>query len=94
MLKVTSLVRLAVALLRRMASTSCSRISTLDMMERLLSWRPRAATRRRVGTILILVGFVVQTVLLWFLAEVVDLCISLMEVWTELATKHLEILLS
>lgn len=36
---------------------------------------------------------VLQMVLLWLLGELVDLSISLMELWTELAAKHLEITL-
>jgi hypothetical protein len=34
-----------------------------------------------------------QMVLLWLLGQMVDLCISLMELWVELARKHLEITL-
>lgn len=30
---------------------------------------------------------------LWLLGQMVDLCISLMELWVELAAKHLEITL-
>lgn len=35
----------------------------------------------------------VQMVLLWLLGQMVDLCIDLMNVWVELAAKHLEITL-
>lgn len=41
-----------------------------------------------------LLGLVVQVVLVWLAGALVDLCISLMEVWLQLAEKHLEILLS
>jgi hypothetical protein len=41
----------------------------------------------------ILVGLVGQLVLLWLSWMLVDLCISLMELWAELARKHLEITL-
>jgi hypothetical protein len=34
-----------------------------------------------------------QMVLLWLLGQMVDLCIDLMNVWVELARKHLEITL-
>ena len=34
-----------------------------------------------------------QLVLLWLLGQMVELCLSLMEVWLELAAKHLEITL-
>lgn len=46
----------------------------------------------RVG--LVLVGLVVQLVLTVMMWQLVELSISLMEVWTELARKHLEIVLS
>lgn len=41
----------------------------------------------------IVVGLLGQLVLVWLGWQLVDLCISLMEVWAELATKHLEIVL-
>jgi hypothetical protein len=41
-----------------------------------------------------LVGFLVQVVLTVLVYQLVDLSISLMEVWAELARKHLEISLS
>ena len=34
-----------------------------------------------------------QVVVLWLLGQMVELCISLMELWVELAAKHLEITL-
>jgi hypothetical protein len=42
----------------------------------------------------VLVGFLVQVVLTVLMWQLVDLSISLMEVWAELARKHLEIVLS
>ena len=45
----------------------------------------------RVVVLILLMMF--QMVLLWLLGQMVDLCISLMEVWAELAAKHLEITL-
>lgn len=39
-----------------------------------------------------LVGLVLQLWLLWAANELVGLCLSLMEVWAELARKHLEII--
>jgi hypothetical protein len=60
---------------------------------------PQAAGRRSLSWRRWLVfGAVVLTllaegVMLWLLAEMIDLCISLMEVWAELAAKHLEIVL-
>lgn len=43
---------------------------------------------------LVLVGLVVQVVLTVLMWQLVDLTISLMEVWAELARKHLELVLS
>lgn len=50
-------------------------------------------TRRLLIQLGLIVGLVVQLVLLWLLGELVDLCISLMELWAELARKHLELTL-
>lgn len=64
---------------------------------RLLS--PRAAGRRslhwrRLALIFaVCLTLVMEGVMLWLLAEMIDLCISLMEVWAELAAKHLQITL-
>jgi hypothetical protein len=56
---------------------------------------PLLSRRRR--RILIAAGVVLslllQVVLLWLLGEMISLCIALMEVWAELAAKHLEITL-
>lgn len=41
----------------------------------------------------IILGLVGQLVLLWLSWELVDLCISLMELWSDLAAKHLSITL-
>lgn len=41
----------------------------------------------------VLVSLGAQAVMLYTLAELIDLCIELMEVWAELAAKHLEITL-
>jgi hypothetical protein len=40
------------------------------------------------------VALVVQAVLMWMAYELLDLVLSLMEVWAELARKHLELVLS
>lgn len=59
-------------------------------------YRVRALLHLRRWGILALwaVGLIAQAVMLVMLAELVDLCISLAELWTELARKHLEITLS
>lgn len=49
--------------------------------------------RAIVVRILVLVGLVVQVVLLLVLAYMIDLCLSLMELWADLARKHLELTL-
>jgi hypothetical protein len=41
-----------------------------------------------------ILGLVCQAVLLWLAGQLVDVAISLMELWVELAAKHLEIVLS
>lgn len=45
------------------------------------------------AAVLLLVGLVVQVVIISVVWELVDLSISLMEVWAELARKHLELTL-
>jgi hypothetical protein len=52
---------------------------------------PRLA--RLVHGLLLVVGIVMQGALLLTAAYLVDLAVSLMELWTELARKHLEITL-
>jgi hypothetical protein len=52
--------------------------------------RPRGKTIALAGMV---VGALMQVVLVLLVWYLVDLCISLMEVWAELAAKHLEITL-
>lgn len=52
---------------------------------------PRA--RRSVAWLVLLVGLVVQAVLLLTAAYLCDLALSLMELWADLARKHLELTL-
>lgn len=55
----------------------------------------RALLLSRMSTYLVIaVGLSLQLVLLWLAGELLDLYISAVELWTELATKHLEIVLS
>lgn len=60
-------------------------------------WRVRALVRVRWALVapwvLLLVGFTVQVVVVGMVYELVDLTLSLMEVWAELARKHLELTL-
>jgi len=46
------------------------------------------------GRLLLLVGIAVQLILIYWLGELIDLSVSLMEVWAELARKHLELTLT
>lgn len=55
-----------------------------------LSPERRAST---VGVVLLLVGLVVQVVLASLAGYLVDLSLSLVELWADLARKHLEITL-
>lgn len=49
--------------------------------------------RSKLSTCLMLLGLLVQLVFLMLLWELVDLVLSLMELWVELAAKHLRITL-
>lgn len=49
--------------------------------------------RRLLVCSAVVLTLVLEAGMLWLLAELVDLCISLMELWAELAAKHLEITL-
>ena len=53
--------------------------------------RVRRHWRRIVLWMAVLASLVIQAIMLHLLAELVELCIDLMEVWAELAAKHLEI---
>lgn len=52
-----------------------------------------AAVRQLAARVLLLLGMVLQIVLLLVLGYMVDLCLSLMELWADLARKHLELTL-
>ena len=54
---------------------------------------PSPAGRRIIARVAYLLAIVTQIVLVAILAELVELSISLMELWTLLAQKHLEITL-
>lgn len=55
----------------------------------------RHSSRRRQWLVFgaVVLTLIAEAVILWLLAEMIDLCISLMELWAELAAKHLEIVL-
>lgn len=56
-----------------------------------LSMRVARHPATRVVVLILLTMF--QLGLLWLLGQMVELCLSLMELWLELARKHLEITL-
>jgi hypothetical protein len=58
----------------------------------------RGTRRRRswahlIGVAVIITALVLQAVLIYVAGELIDLSISLMELWAELARKHLELTL-
>lgn len=55
--------------------------------------RPSSFWRRLLLVSAVVLTLLIEAVMLWMLAELVDLCISLMELWAELAAKHLAITL-
>lgn len=52
-----------------------------------------AGGRQLVARILLLAGLLMQVLLLFVAAYLIDLGVSLMELWAELARKHLELTL-
>lgn len=59
------------------------------------SWPVVRLAWGRIGLwLMLLVGIVVQVIVVALVYELVDLTISLMEVWAELARKHLELTLT
>lgn len=64
---------------------------------RLLNWAAALArqprVRRTLHTCLIVLGLAVQGMMLLTAAYLVDLSLSLMELWADLARKHLELTL-
>jgi hypothetical protein len=64
---------------------------------RLLNWAAAFASqprvRRTLHACLIVLGLAVQGMMLLTAAYLIDLAVSLMELWTELARKHLELTL-
>lgn len=55
--------------------------------------RPAASWRAWLVPTLSLLGLVLQLVLVWLAGELVDLYVSAVELWAELARKHLELTL-
>lgn len=59
------------------------------LLKRVASYVPWLSRHRTVWAVLALVlGLMIQMVLLWLLGEMISLCISLAELWTELAVAH------
>jgi hypothetical protein len=72
------------------ANLTSRRVVTLNRVWSFCLRVARSAWARLVVLILLMIF---QMVALWLLGQMVDLCISLMELWVELATKHLELTL-
>jgi hypothetical protein len=53
----------------------------------------RLGWRQLAGRALFALGLVAQLVLLWLAGELLDLFVSAVELWTELARKHLSLTL-
>jgi hypothetical protein len=62
-----------------------------ELLARLAHLTRSPRLRRLVHGLLLVVGIVVQGVMLLTIAYLCDLSISLMELWAELARKHLEL---
>lgn len=79
-------------------ATALSRAVTAALGRRLLPAGrrliPGPAGRRILAGVLLGVSLLVQIGLVWMIAELVDLCIDLADLWLALAKKHLEITLS
>lgn len=59
------------------------------VLKHVASYVPWLSRHRTVWAVLGLVlGLMIQVVLLWLLGEMISLCISLAELWTELAVTH------
>jgi hypothetical protein len=75
-----------------------TRVAEFLAVAELAKARPVVHTARRAfvrlrGHLLLLVGIAVQCVLLYVAGELVDLYVSAVELWAELARKHLELTL-
>ena len=46
-----------------------------------------------VTGLLLLVGFAVQLIIIWAVGQLIDVALGVMELWVELARKHLELTL-
>lgn len=53
----------------------------------------RLGWQRIAGRLLFTLGLVAQLVLLWLAGELLDLFVAAVELWAELARKHLELTL-
>lgn len=74
--------------IRTIAAVAIAR--TVSVVLRLLSSQP---IRRAAGSVTLCVGLAVQVGLLLTTMYLIDLAISLFELWTDLARKHLELTL-
>lgn len=68
-------------------------VAVRQLLARLADLGHRPRVRRILHTVLICLGLVVQGLLLLTAAYLIDLALSLMELWALLARKHLELTL-
>lgn len=69
-------------------------VSGTSASARVWSFLLRVARNPWTRVVVLVLLTMLQMVLLWLVGELIDLSISLMELWAELARKHLEITLS
>lgn len=75
-----------------LGSTLVGAFRRLFVLVRVL-WPYLVRVRQYLVWALWLLGLLCQVVLLWLLGEMVDLFLSAVELWLEMVTKHLEIVL-
>lgn len=75
-----------------LGSTLVGAFRRLGVLVRVL-WPYLVRARKYLVLALWLVGLLCQVVLLWLAGEMLDLFLSAVELWLELVTKHLEIML-
>lgn len=63
------------------------------VVHRLWGFSTRVAQHPATRFVVLILLMMLQMILLWLLGQMVDVCLSVMELWVELARKHLEITL-
>jgi hypothetical protein len=75
------------------AQYSASRALTRSLLPTVWGFVMSVARHPASRMVVLVLLIMLQMVLLWLLGQMIDLCLSLMEVWVELARKHLELTL-